>query len=165
MAQNDDGGLPRVPQRRPGSSRERTSALKSIGRWLIKHGGLIGKILEAGSWVWDHTDEIQSYRDEPKTLRELQDAAIGPPKKGYQNHHIVEQEAARRDGYSEQQINGPDNVVRVPTLRHYEISGWYGRRNEDYGWKSPREYLRGKPWSERERMGREALIKSGVLKP
>jgi hypothetical protein len=131
----------------------------------LKHGGLLGKILAAGSWLWEHKEEIQSYGDGPRTLCELQDRASEPPRRGYQDHHIVEQEAARRDGFSDAVIDGRDKFVRIPTLRHDEISGWYGRNNRDFGGKSPREYLWGKPWSERTRVGHEALVRHGVLKP
>ena len=84
---------------------------------------------------------------------------------GYQDHHIAEQAAARQDGYSDELIDGLENVVRIPTLRHQEINGWYGRKNEDFGGLSPREYLRGKSWEERVRVGQYALVRHGVLKP
>lgn len=37
--------------------------------------------------------------------------------------------------------------------------------NERYGGLSPREYLSDKDWDERAKVGREALILFGVLKP
>jgi hypothetical protein len=56
-------------------------------------------------------------------------------------------------------------VVRIPTLKHYEISGWYGTRNEEYGGLTPRDYVRDKNAAERRRVGIKALIDVGVLKP
>jgi hypothetical protein len=62
-------------------------------------------------------------------------------------------------------INGPENVVRIPRYKHWEITSWYMTKNKDYGNVSPREYLRGKGWDERTRVGLDALTKYGVLKP
>lgn len=61
--------------------------------------------------------------------------------------------------------DGPENKVRVPTLKHWVITGWYMTPNEDYDGLSPRAYLRGRSWDEKVRVGREALIDFGVLKP
>jgi hypothetical protein len=62
-------------------------------------------------------------------------------------------------------IDGPENLVRVPTQKHWQITGWYLTRNKLFGGLSPRAYLRGKSWEERQRVGRMALIEFGVLKP
>jgi hypothetical protein len=35
-------------------------------------------------------------------------------------------------------------LVRIPTLKHWQITGWYMTPSEDYGGLSPRSYLRGK---------------------
>ena len=114
---------------------------------------------------WSRDDYlIEAYRDEPKTLEELQRAA-STPKRGYDIHHIVEQTSADQDGFPRSVIDGPDNLVRIPRLKHREINGWYGRLNRDFGGRSPREYLRGKDWSERVKVGLEALIQHKVLKP
>jgi len=48
-------------------------------------------------------------------------------------------------------------------MKHWEITGWYGRRSGRFGGKSPREYLQDKDWSERQRIGLEALIEFEVL--
>jgi len=57
------------------------------------------------------------------------------------------------------------NKVRIPTYKHHEITGWFAKGNKDFGGLSPREYLRGKSWDERFRVGIEAMIDKGVLKP
>jgi len=54
--------------------------------------------------------------------------------------------------------------VRIPTLKHWEITGWYNEGNEAFGDMSPRDYLRGKDWNTRRRVGLYALTKFGVLK-
>lgn len=73
--------------------------------------------------------------------------------------------AAERDGYRLSTIEAVENVVLIPRLKHWEITGWYMKENIDYDGLSPREYLRGKTWDERMRTGRDALIMHGVLKP
>jgi hypothetical protein len=62
-------------------------------------------------------------------------------------------------------INRGDNLVRIPTLKHWQINAWYQRKNPDFGYVSPRDYLRRKDWDERRRIGLYVLIKFGVLSP
>ena len=83
---------------------------------------------------------------------------------GYDVHHIVEQSSAADAGYPRKMIDGPDNLVSIPRMSHWEINAWYQTRNSDYGDVSPREYLSGKDWDERRRVGLDALAKFGVLK-
>lgn len=84
------------------------------------------------------------------------------PARGYDIHHVVEKTPARNEGFPQELIEG---LVRVPTLKHWQITGWYSRINEDYGYQAPRDYLRNKSWEERVKVGRRALIQHGVLKP
>ena len=107
---------------------------------------------------------IQSYQDPPKTLQELQQA-VSQRKRGYDIHHIVEEDAAEKEGFPQSLINSRENRVLIPRIRHWEVSGWFMTPNEDFGGLSPREYLRGKEWAEKVRVGRVALIKVGVMKP
>ena len=88
---------------------------------------------------------------------------VSTPTPGYDIHHIVEQTQAERDGFSRDVIDGPDNVVRVPRLKHQEISGWYQRKNDQFGGLSPRQYLSGRSWAVRRAVGLEAARKFGVL--
>jgi hypothetical protein len=87
------------------------------------------------------------------------------PKRGCDIHHIVEQTSAEQDGFPRSVIDGTDNLVRISRLKHREITGWYMIKNEDYNGLSPRNYLRGKSWSERTRVGLDVLIRNEVLKP
>jgi hypothetical protein len=122
-------------------------------------------IAEAASWFYEEAvPKLRAYLDSPKTLDELQDA-VGMPSKGYDIHYIVEQTPAEKDGYPRSMIDAPENLVRVPTLSHWQINIWYSTGNEDFGGLPPREYLRGKSWEERRRIGLKALLQSGVLKP
>jgi hypothetical protein len=91
--------------------------------------------------------------------------AVSTPLKGYDVHHIVEQTSAEQGGFPRALIDSPENLVRIPTLKHWQVTAWSMMRNKDYGGVSPREHLRGKGWEERMRVGKEALIRNGVLKP
>ena len=170
----DSGGSdrPNVPKERPPTARLRNRVIKEVAKWLAKAAarevagpvGTLLNIVEAGSWLYEAYPYIRSYLDEPKTLDELHQA-VRTRDVGYDIHHIVEQTPAEQDGYPRSLIDGPENLVRVPTLKHWEITGWYMTGNEDYGGLSPRAYLRGKNWEERRRVGLRALIRHGVLTP
>jgi len=123
-------------------------------------------LYNAASWIHEYHAKIDSYRDPPKSMQELQDAVSERSKAGYQDHHIVERTSAERDGkFSRSMIEGRDNVVRIPTMRHEDINAWYQRPSRRFENLSPREYLRDKSWEERRRVGIQALIENGVLKP
>lgn len=155
---------PKLPRERPPTSAERTRAIKEVARQLAKYGGAIGKIIGAAYWLYEHDAKIEASLDPPKSLEELQQA-VATPKPGYETHHIVEQASAERDGYYRSMIDDPDNLVRIPTLKHQDISAWYQTKNDDFGGLAPREYLRGKSWDVRRRVGLDALIQHGVLEP
>ncbi len=94
---------------------------------------------------------------------ELKEAA-GSPKKGYEIHHVVEQTAAEKAGYDRSKIDNRHNKVRIPTLKHRKITGWYSKPNERLGGVTPRKFLENKNWRERTEMGHYALHKFGVMK-
>jgi hypothetical protein len=110
-----------------------------------------------------YSDKIKASLDEPKTLDELQDA-VDDPKPGYQIHHIVEQAAAEQDGFSKEEIDARNNLVRIPTIKHYEISGWYQKPDAALGGITPREYLQGGSFEERWDYGIKVLKQFKVLK-
>jgi hypothetical protein len=155
---------PEVPKDRPETSERRTAVVKDVARWLGRLGGPLAKIAGAAYWLYQYDAQITASLDPPKSLDELQ-RAVATPKAGYEIHHIVEQTPAEQDGYRRSLIDGPENLVRIPTLKHREITAWYQTKNEAFEMLSPREYLRGKPWEERTTVGLDALIKHGVLKP
>jgi hypothetical protein len=78
---------------------------------------------------------------------------------------MVEKTPARNEGFPQELIEGRENLVRIPTLKHWQINGWYSRRNDEYGDLSPRDYLRNKTWEEKVKVGKHALVEHGVLKP
>jgi hypothetical protein len=152
---------PIIPKQRPNTPKERNDVAREIARWLVEN---LGRIVEGVAWLDEYEASINAYLDPPKSLEELQQG-VSTPKQGYDIHHIVEQTPARNDKFPGSMIDAPENLVRIPRFKHWEINRWYGRPNEAYGGLSPREYLRSKDWAERVSVGQKALIDHGVLKP
>ena len=155
------GDSPEIPKEPPKTTRLRNVLVRSIARRL---GPYIWIAAEAGSWVYDHKEEINSYFDPPKSLDDLREAAKDP-KKGYDVHHIVERNSAAKDGSENDLINAPVNKAAIPRWKHWDLNRWYETENVDFGGLPPRTYLRGKGWEERTRVGLQALEKVGVLRP
>lgn len=164
---------PPIPPRVLATRNAINNFLKAAAYWL-EEASIVDKraatlffaALMATSWLADkYLPYIITYQDPPRTLQELQQAAQLPSIEYYNDHHIVEQTAAEQDNYPRSMIDAPENVVRIPTLSHWLITGWYQTPNSDFGNVSPREYLRGKSWEERVRVGKQALIRFGVLSP
>lgn len=165
----DNGGPPldpsEPPKKPPKDKPSRLQAGKALARQLLRRAGPIGALFTATE-IAEHYSQIPSitsYQDAPKTLAELQQNA-GKRRPGYEDHHIVEQGAGGREGFSRSQIDGADNVVSVPKYKHHEITGWYNKPNQNFGMQTPRNYLRGKAWSEHVRLGHQALREFGVLR-
>jgi hypothetical protein len=152
---------PIIPRERPPTAQERNGAARELARWLLKNQG---QVAEGAHWLFEYQDAIQAHLDPPRTLEELQDA-VSNPKKGYDIHHIVEKMSAEADGFPKSVIHGPENLVRIPKFKHWEITGWHMTKSKNYGGLPPREYLRGKDWATRMQIGIDALILHGVLKP
>ncbi len=162
--QPNDGDPPEVPKERPPKSTDRTAALKAIARRLLQTGETLLNIARVGAWFQTYSPTIESYNDPPKSLEELQQAA-STPAPGYDIHHIVERTSAEEDGFPREVINDPDNLVRIPRMKHWEINAWYQKANPDYGWETPRKYLSGRNWEVKRTVGLYALRRFGVLKP
>jgi hypothetical protein len=156
---------PQAPREQPDNPDTRNGWIKAVARWLGRFGGPISIAIGAAYWLYEYDYLIEASLQGPQTFDELRQGIGTPSQRGYQDHHIVEQTEARRDGYPESMIGGAENVVRIPTLKHREITNWYQTKNPDYGGMRPRDYLRGKTWEERRRVGLKALIDVGVLKP
>jgi hypothetical protein len=151
---------PEVPSERPRTAQERNRIARAATRRL---GGRIGLLLEGGSWLAEKAAEIWASLDPPKSLRELQQAALTPAA-GYDIHHIVER-SAEGEIISRAEIELPENRVGIPRWKHWDINGWYSEKNDEFGGLSPRDYLRRRDWDEHYRIGLKALIRFGVLKP
>lgn len=78
--------------------------------------------LRAPEWLREYYPHLDAYMSPAKTLRELQDDARLPMTSGYDDHHNVERAAALRDGLPKKLIDGPENVLRIPRFKHYEVT-------------------------------------------
>lgn len=164
---------PPIPKQRPVDPRLRWRLARQIAYWLGKAGmrlalGPLGEVLLAADialWIYEeYGPYIAAYLDAPKTLAELQENAFDP-RPGYDVHHIVERASAYEDGFPAELVEGPENLVLIPTLKHWEINSWAMRSRASLGGLSPRQYLRGKSWAERYQLGLAGLIENGVLVP
>ncbi|HXY56979.1 MAG TPA: hypothetical protein VEH76_00195 [Methylocystis sp.] len=84
---------------------------------------------------------------------------------GYDIHHVIEQATAAADGSDDEIIDDSDNLVSIPTLKHWKLNSWYQTKNAEFGGQTPRQYLKGKSLEERRRVGLEGLKDIGVLAP
>jgi hypothetical protein len=161
---------PEIPKDRPPRASLRWPVVREVARWVLFIGlqetpvGPILDVIQAAQWIYEYAPYVQAYVDGPKTLEELQ-SATSEPKGGYDVHHMVERTPALNDGFSTAKVDAPENLVRIPTLKHWQINGWYSAKNEDFGYLTPRAHLRGKSWEERMAVGKFALKKFGVLQP
>lgn len=154
------------PQDQQAKTKAAKALAKAIARQALRRAGPIGAVvtaIEVGHWLYTEWPSIRSYQDEPKSLGELQEQ-VGKGRRGYDDHHIVEQGAGSREGFSSAAIDGTDNVVSIPRYKHHEITGWYAKKNINYSQLSPRDYLRDKSWTEHVEIGHEALRLFKVLK-
>lgn len=151
-------GLPQIPKERPST----LSKLIKIGRILARRYRVLELVLDAAPYLEDIKAEVRASFDPPRSLQELQEA-VSSPEKGYDIHHIVERATRNPDGSEDAMINAPDNLVRIPRWKHWELNRWYETRSEDYGGLSPRQYLKGRGWDERRQVGLDGLRDVGIL--
>ena len=163
----------RPPKENPSSGRRMTEVLAEAVKLAIR--GLLARaesapdprvkivalLVEVGLEAYPY---VSAYFDSPKSLEELQAAAQLPSQDGYDDHHIVEQATANPDGSEDERMDSPENLARIPTVKHWELNRWYQRQNDDFGGMTPRQYVEGKTWEERRSVGLMGLRDVGVLK-
>lgn len=159
----------RIPHEHPGGMGETYAIIRPLAGAAARRaqGGMTPRqyleSIKAPEWVYRYQPHIEQHISGPKTLKELQ-AATKVRGLGTEKHHIVEKEAARREGFSRSLIEGEDNLAQIPMFKHWEITGWSMRLNLKFGGRSPREFLRDKSWREKTDVGLKALRLFGVLK-
>lgn len=163
---------PEIPQQRPETRSERMDFARSAVAWIGRIGryspaaGMFLGALDQAEDLKALTDAIKTANDPPRSLDELQEAVGSTSKDGYHDHHIAEQTAARNAGDPESLIQSRDNLVRIPILKHIDITSYDATRieQEDGSMPSPRESLKGKDFETRRQFGLEMLRRYGVLK-
>lgn len=163
---------PEIPQQRPETRSERMDFVRDAVSWIRlagRYSPIVSVFLGALDQAEDLkalTDVIRSANDPPRSLDELQDAVGSPGKDGYHDHHIAEQKAARDAGDPESVIQSRDNLVRIPILKHIDITSYYATKikQEDGSMISPREILKDKDFEARRQFGLDTLRRYGVLK-
>jgi hypothetical protein len=86
---------------------------------------------------------------------------FGPAGDGYEYHHIVEQSA--EDEIPAEQLQSTQNIVRIPTLLHEEISSAFSKADGPNG-ISVRDGLTGASFETRWNEGIEVMKKIGIVK-
>jgi len=161
--------VPPLPAERPDrtypwgrSVADALAATFAMGNMAAVHA--IARMVDAAGWLADQYANIESYFDPPKTYEELSaNARIKGPHPGYEDHHIVEQ-GRQNDFLDQDQIQSPENIVRIPYYRHKDVQSYYQTTLEELGGLTPREYLKGKSFEEQFDFGLKALRKLGIVK-
>lgn len=159
----------RIPHAHPGSMGETYAIIRPLAGAAARRaqGGMAPRqyleSIKAPEWVYRYRPHIEAYLSRPKSLKELQ-ADVRNAALGYDIHHIVERGPALLEGYPRAMINHPENLVRIPRFKHWEVTGRSMKINRQYSGLSPRQFLRNKSWAEKRQVGIDILKDSGVLK-
>lgn len=170
----DNGGppleSPEIPTERPATGGPLMTFIRAGAAWVGAMGrnaaavdvffGMLKQIDETNAIL----NTIKSANDPPKSLEELQERVGLPTDSGYEDHHIVNQHAGNRSVFGDEAIDSPNNLARIPVLKHIEISRWYSSRSDRFGGLSPRDFLRDKSWDEQMQVGLDIMRAQGVLK-
>ncbi|NVN87018.1 MAG: hypothetical protein HXX15_13135 [Rhodopseudomonas sp.] len=163
---------PEIPQQMPETRDERMGFVREAARWIARVGrfapavdaflGALDQIEEINRLA----DMIRTANDPPLPLQELQDRVLTSAEPGYHKHNLAEESAARDAGDPESLIQGRDNLVQIPILKHIEITRYYATavRQADGTYLSPRDQLRGADFETRRQFGIDVLRRYGVLK-
>jgi len=150
---------PRIPNERPSAARERTRAMKEAAKWLAEHRDhaiepalALMNSVQPSSLIATHPRLWRNCGAEPRCRKEDTMFITCRADSGRAGRLFKTRDrCARQSGeHSANEALG-DQWMVCETER-------------GYGGLSPRQYLRGKDWALREKVGREALIDHGVLK-
>lgn len=136
---------------------------RALEKGDLKTAADLARQLAEAPWLEGQIENILADQDPPSELDELVDRARPGPLPGYNRHHIVEQ-GRQNDDLSQEQLQSPENIVLVPTYKHWQITNYYQTRQDQLGGLSPREFLRGKTFQERYEYGLKVLRMFGVLR-
>lgn len=160
-------GAPEIPQNMPETREERMAFVRAAASWLFGRSAIgvaaFFGLLDQVDNIATLSHMIRTANDPPSPLGQLQRRAEGPSEPGYHDHHIVNQHQYNRNRFGDARVDQPGNVVRIPQLKHIELSKWYATRNPEYGGRSPQEVLRDLSWERQTEIGLERLRYFKVL--
>lgn len=93
-------------------------------------GDLLTKAGQDRQLQIDTKAAIDFVKTGPHTLEELCAEADAASEPGYDNHHIVTQGGKNAGNIPQEQLQRPDNIVRIPTLLHEEINAEYSKASK-----------------------------------
>ncbi|MGH3385806.1 MAG: hypothetical protein ACRDO1_14605 [Nocardioidaceae bacterium] len=102
--------------------------------------------------IAEETGEVRSFPSYAAAKR-----ALGT-EPGTEIHHIVEQSQTNpsRSGFSVERVNPTDNMVRLPTPAHRQITARYNR-NVRFANIRLRDTLNGRSWDDQHRFGSRVI--------
>jgi len=84
---------------------------------------------------------------------------FGPAGPGMEWHHIIE----RGSGAATNMLESTDNIIRIPTILHEEITARFLRKEARFGGLSLRDWLRTQPASVKREWGFRVLREAGII--
>jgi hypothetical protein len=163
---------PEVPPKMPDTRDERMGFVRAAARW-ISTVGRFAPVVDAYFGALEQVQEInrltamiRTANDPAKSLEELQIPVGTESELGYHDHHVVNQHVGNRNKFGDELIDSRDNLVRIPELKHIEISRYYSTNIEweDGTEMSPRDRLRASDFEAQRQFGYDILRKFGVLR-
>jgi hypothetical protein len=89
--------------------------------------------------------------------------AIGPAGESKSWHHIIEQHAGNLKRFGAEALHNTENVIKVETKLHKEISAFYSSKQPDTGSMVVREWLRTQSYEQQRAYGLKVLRDFGVI--
>jgi hypothetical protein len=89
--------------------------------------------------------------------------AMGSAGEGKSWHHIIEQHAGNVKRFGAEALHNTENVIKVESKLHTEISAYYSSRQPDTGNMVVREWLRTQSYEQQRAFGLKILRKFGVI--
>jgi hypothetical protein len=127
-----DDPAPKVPRQMPETREGRMGFVRAaagwVGRQLRRHAPAVDVFFRALDQVKEInalTAAVKSANDPARTLEELQKPIGSPSQAGYQDHHVVNQHDGNRKLFGDSRIDSRENLVRIPVVKHLDISAWY----------------------------------------
>ena len=83
--------------------------------------------------------------------------AVGPAGQGQQWHHIVEQTSRNVERFGGQAVHNTNNIVRLPTEVHQQISAYYSSKQAFAGGQTVREWLSKQSFQDQKAFGQRIM--------